>query len=71
MKEQWAIVCQTVCTGLTMSRDDLYDTKLEADQELLDLQTLFEGDCGFMVIPVLVAADGYITDTFSEAIKVE
>ena len=39
---KWAIVCQTVFQGLTMSQDDLYNTKLEADQELIELQSMLK-----------------------------
>jgi len=71
---KWAIVCQTTFCGLTMSQDDLYDTKLEADQELIELQSMLKeedaADCGFSVIPVFVTLDHRVYDTFGELVTV-
>jgi hypothetical protein len=71
---KWAIVCQTVFQGLTMSQDDLYNTKLEADQELIELQSMLKeedaADCGFSVIPVFVTLDHRVYDSFGELVAV-
>lgn len=76
MFEKYGLVCPTMCLGLTMTKDDIYDTKGEALAELKEMShawfEIFEFDedanIGFEVRKIVQQSDGSWEDCFGEKI---
>ena len=82
MKTKFALVCQTICQGPTVSPGDFYDTLQEAQAEMADMNDSrreaaeregeeYEGDDeDFSVERVTQQQDGTWMDDFGKVITV-